>query len=148
MTIIVFIYMLPLIIISTCAGGGATLFAENIADRTARDIVPIAWGLCFGCLSLLYGIAASLFMPFAWARYAETGKFGDAFQMGKIFAMLKNNIGPAFIVMIVAGVVGFAAALVGTLLCVIGLVFTTFYAQLVTAFLYGSLYNKAKTSVL
>ena len=49
--IIAFIYMLPFIVISACAGGGAALFAENIADPTARDVVPIVWSVCFGCLS-------------------------------------------------------------------------------------------------
>ena len=90
----------------------------------------------------------SLFVPFVWAQYATTEKFGDAFQLGKIFGMLKDNIGPAFIVMIVVGAAGFVASLAGTLLCGVGLIFASFYVQLVSAFLYGLLYNKARTAVL
>ncbi|MBN1581773.1 MAG: DUF4013 domain-containing protein [Anaerolineae bacterium] len=148
LTIIVLIYVLPIIIISACAGAGGGVFPGIIDDPDTAGIAAIVWGSCFGCLSLLFGIAISLLMPFVWARYAETGQFGDAFQLGKIFAMLKDNIGPAFIVMLVSILASFAASLVGSLLCGVGIVFTAFYAQLVMAFLYGSLYNKAKTAVL
>jgi hypothetical protein len=148
LSIIVLVYMLPLIIVSACAGGGGAFFAENIADRAARDIVPVVWSSCFGCLSMLYGIFIGLLMPFVWGTYAETERFGDAFQVGKILQMLRLNIGPAFIVFIVSGLAGMLALLVGLVLCVIGLVFTSFYAQLVTGFLYGSLHKEAKTAVL
>jgi uncharacterized membrane protein len=58
--------------------------------------------------------------------------------------MLKSNIGPAFIVLLVNGLVAFVAMIVGTIICGVGIVFTMFYAQLVMAFLYGSLYRQAK----
>lgn len=146
-SIIVFIYMLPFIIVGSCAGGGASVLTENIADPTARDVVPAVWGVCFGCLSLLYSILFGLFIPFVWAQYALTGRFGDAFRIGEFFGMLRNNIGPAFIVMIVVGAAVFVASLAGSLLCGLGIIFTSFYAQLVAAFLYGLLYNKARAAV-
>ncbi len=146
--LITFVYMLPLIIIAACAGGGAPILAEQIDGSEAQAILPAIWGSCFGCLALLYGIAMSLLLPFVWGEYAMTEQIGSAFRLGKIFSMLKSNIGPAFIVIVVGGLAGMLASLAGTLLCGIGLFFTMFYAQLVTAFLYGSLYKQAQSAVL
>jgi hypothetical protein len=93
-------------------------------------------------------ILIGLFIPFAWGRYAESGQFGAAFKFGEIFKQLKDNLGPTFIAILLSAAVGIAAGIVGSILCGIGLIFTGFYAQLVTAFLYGSLYRQAKAKVV
>lgn len=147
MGIILTIYMLPVAVIAGCAGGGGQVFLAVMEDQDLATTLMGVWSACFGCLSLLLVIPVGLAAPLIWGIYAETGNFGAAFQLGKIFGMLKSVIGPAFIVLLVAGVAGFAASLAGTLVCGIGLVFTMTYFQLVMAFLHGSLYNKAKMSV-
>jgi hypothetical protein len=146
--VITFVYFLPLTLLSTCAGVGSPIFTEIIDDPDAVGAVIGVWSGCFGCLSLVVGIVVGLLLPFAWSKYAETDQLGEAFKLGQIFGMLKNNIGPAIIVLLVNGLAGLAAMIVGSILCGIGLIFTFFYAQLVTAFLYGALYNKAKATVL
>ena len=150
--LIALIYSLPLIIVSACANVGnlAPILAEN-ADPDTMGIITTVFAVvsvCFGCLSLLYSILMGLMLPFAFGRYAETGQFGDAFKLGKIFEMLKSNIGPAIVTLLVVWLASAIAGIVGLIACVIGLVFTMFYAQLVMAFLYGSLYRKAKATVL
>jgi hypothetical protein len=147
-SVILFIYMLPLIIVSSCAGGGSAAFPELIDDSDTASIVAAVWSGCFGCLSLLYGIVVSLFVPYAMAIYADTGQFGEAFKLGKIFAMLKSAIGPTIIALLVSALAGFLAGIAGAILCGIGFFATTFYAQLINAFLFGSLYNKAKQAVV
>lgn len=150
--LVVLIYSLPLIIISACANVGnlAPALAGNADPDTVNVITTVLAVLsaCFGCLSLLYAILMGLMLPFAFGRYAETEQFGDAFQLGKVFEMLKNNIGPAIITLLVVGLASAVAGVVGMIACIIGLIFTAFYAQLVMAFLYGSLYRKAKSTVL
>jgi len=142
------VYALPVILFSVCAQSGN--FVPLMAGQVPQDVleilasVSIGVGVCCGCLLLLYTILMALVMPFAWGKYIETGQFGAAFQLGEIFEMLKSNIGPAFIVLLVNGLVAFVAAIVGTIICGVGIVFTMFYAQLVMAFLYGSLYRQAK----
>ena len=79
------------------------------------------------------------------ATYAESGQFGAALKVGDIFAMLRSNIGPAVIVLLMNFVAAFAASLVGSILCGIGIFATAVYAQLVLAFLYGTLYRQAKS---
>jgi hypothetical protein len=149
--VISFVYALPLILFSVCAQSGnfAPVIAENVDPDMADVLTTVSIGVsaCCGCLLLLYAILMGLLLPFAWGKYIETGQFGAAFRLGEIFEMLKSNVGPAVIVLLVNALAGLVAAIVGTIACGIGLIFTLFYAQLVMAFLYGSLYRQAKTAV-
>jgi hypothetical protein len=147
-SIIVFLYVLPVIIVAGLSGGGAAVLSEAFADQDTADAVTIIWSSCLGCVSIVLGILIGLFIPFAWGKYADSGQFGDAFKFGDIFQMLKANIGPAFIAILLSAAAGIAAGIIGSILCGIGLFFTTFYAQLVTAFLYGSVYRQAKAKSL
>lgn len=146
--VIVFIYFLPLTIASACSGAGGAIFPSIIDDPDAVNVITSVWGGCFGCLSIVIGILISLLMPFVWSRYAETGEFGEAFKLGEIFGMLKENLGQTVIATLVSGLAGFVAFIVGLILCGIGLIFTMFYAQLITVFLYGSVYREAKAKAL
>jgi hypothetical protein len=146
--VIVVVYMLPLIIVGGCSGGGGAAFPNIIDDPDTAEIITYVWSACFGCLTLILGIIVGLFAPFALSLYADTGQFGEAFKLGKIFAMLKSNIGPTIIVLLVSGLVASIANSVGPIICLIGVLVTSFYANLLNAFLYGSLYNKAKQAVV
>ncbi|MCD6552835.1 MAG: DUF4013 domain-containing protein [Anaerolineae bacterium] len=149
---IAFVYALPLILFSVCAQTGnlAPLVAENLGPDMADVLTTVSTGMsaCCGCLLLLYAILMGLMLPFAWGKYLEAGQFGAAFQLGEIFDMLKSNVGPAFIVLLVNALAFLVAELVGAIACFVGLIFTLFYAQLVMAFLYGSLYRQAKSTAL
>jgi len=146
--VVAFVYALPLILFGVCAQtvNFVPLVAENVDPDMVETLtsVSIAVSVCCGCLLLLYAILMSLMLPFALGKYAETGQVGAAFQLGEVFELLKNNIGPAFIVLLVGALAIFAAELVGLIACGVGLFFTLFYAQLVMAFLYGSLYRQAR----
>lgn len=150
--VISFVYALPLILLSVCAQSGsfAPVIAENVDPDMADVLTTASIGVsaCCGCLLLLYGILMGLLLPFVWGKYLETGQLGAAFRFGEIFEMLKNNIGPAVIALLVNVLTGLVAAIVGMIVCGIGLIFTLFYAQLVMAFLYGSLYRQAKATAL
>jgi hypothetical protein len=146
--VIVVVYMLPFIIFAACSGGGGAAFSGIVDDPDTASIITYVWSACFGCLALILGIIISLFAPFALSLYADTGQLGEAFKLGKIFAMLKSNIGPTIIVLLVSGLVASIASSVGPVICIIGVLVTRFYANLLNAFLFGSLYNKAKQAVV
>jgi len=142
---ITFIYGLPIMLISGCSGIGNSILANSVQDSDTFSIIMTVFGGCFGLIALVYGTAVGLLTPFIWSIFAETGQFGDAFKLNRIWAMFRSNIGQAIIVFLVSSLVGFVAGAVGFVLCIIGLAFTTLYAQLVAAFLYGSLYRQAKS---
>ena len=148
LSVIALVYALPIIILVGCPGAALGIFTEQLAESEAAGIIIAVVSVCFGGLGVILGILLGLIMPFAWAKYADTGQMGAAFQIGEIFGMLRNNIGPAFIVLLVSALASFAASLVGSLLCGIGLPFAMLYGQLVMAFLYGSIYRTARDSVL
>jgi hypothetical protein len=147
--IIQIIYILPTIIVGAITGGiGGLATAAMEGSGDAASSVPIAISICGGFISFLVGVACGLFIPYAWSSYAETGEFGAAFNLSKIFAMIKANIGPTLLVLLIAGLAGAIVAPLGLIVCIIGAIFTQFYVQLLTAFLYGSLYQDAQAKTL
>jgi hypothetical protein len=148
LTLINLIYMLPVIIIGCASGGGSALLAEATADPDAAGVIGGVWGSCLGCITFVLGLLISLLLPFAWSKFAETGQFGDAFKLGEVFGGVRDNLGPTIIVILISMLVSLVAGLVGFLLCMIGAIFTTVYAQLVTAYLYGALYRQSKEKAL
>jgi hypothetical protein len=147
-SLIIFIYFLPVIIVGSISGGGAAILSDASADPEAGSIFAAIWSSCFGCVSLVLAILIGLFVPFAWSRYAESDQFGAAFKFGEILGQVRDNLGPTVIALLLSAAVGIAAGIVGSILCGIGLIFTGFYAQLVTAFLYGSLYRQARAKAV
>ena len=148
LTLITMIYMVPVMIVGCASGGGSALLANSTGDPESAGIVSGVWGSCLGCISFILGFLISLLLPFAWSKFAETGQFGDAFKLGEIFGAVRDNLGPTLLVALISMGVGLAAGLVGFLLCMIGAIFTSVYAQLVTAFLYGALYRQSKEKAL
>ena len=144
---IMLIYALPLLIIMVCPAVGIPLASNASADPDTAGVIASIAGTCFGCIGAIYGALMGLVQPFAWGKYVETGQFGEAFKFGEILNMLKANIGPALIVLLVYALASFLASMVGSILCGIGLFFTMFYAQLVSAYLFGSLYRQARGAV-
>jgi hypothetical protein len=142
------VYALPLILIAACSGVGLGIFSEAIRDPDAVDAVGSVWGVCFGCFGALYGVLLGLISPFVYATYADTGELGAALKVGDIWKMFQKNIGPAFIVLLVAMLAGLLASVAGLILCGIGLFATSFFANLVIAHAYGSLYREAKPGVV
>ena len=144
LTLINLIYMVPVIIVACVAGGGSALLTEASGDPDAAGVVGGVWGSCLGCITFVLGLLISLLLPFAWSKFAENGQFGDAFKLGEVFGGVRDNLGPTIIVILIGMLVSLASGLVGLLLCIVGTIFTTVYAQLVTAFLYGALYRRSK----
>ena len=146
--IITFIYVLPFVVLVVCSSLVPQIFLTVIDDESLATTLMTVWAGCFGCITLIVGVLSGLLVPFLWGVYADTGNFGAAFQLGKIFGMLKSAIGPTLIVIVVLNLFGLVAAQIGMLICGVGAIFTFVYTQLVAAFLYGSLYKQARAAVL
>jgi hypothetical protein len=87
--------------------------------------------LCFSCFTFLYAIVLWLAVPGIIIKFAETGEFGDGFKFGEIMDFTKKNLGSIILVAIVSWLVYMVAGLIGSLLCLVGLLFTMFWASLV-----------------
>lgn len=141
-TVIAIIYQLPAIVFS-CASTFAQL-APQMADMDSDLVGTMAIvATCLNCVQIILSLAASVLLPAAWIRYAQNESFGAAFQFGEIFSFISGNIGDYIIAILLSWVASFIAFF-GFILCVIGVFFTTFWAVLVSANLYGQLARKAQ----
>lgn len=148
-TLISLIYALPIILVAGCLGGGmAALTGGDTTSSDTMGTVASVLGVCVGLIMLVLGVLVGLIVPFAMARYAETGELGQALRFGDIWKMFQQNIGGAFVVLLVYWLAGMLAAVAGTILCGVGLFFTAFYSYLIMAFLYGSLYRQARPAIM
>jgi len=146
--VVQFIWALPLIILSTASSIPAA-FTENAGN--AQGVLIALSALC-GCLSFIVGILYALVEPVITFLFARNGEFSAAFEFGKVFRLVRDNIVNIIVAVIISSVVGVALGLlgliVGTLALVIGLIVTLpaalFLSALVQMHLYGQVGREAE----
>ena len=125
--IIYLLWSLPLIILSFLLMIPLMLTGDSDTGSAIASI----FSLCFGCFTFIYAVVVWLATPGITIKYAETGEFSDGLKFGEILNFTKEHLGQIFVVIVVSWLVYMLAGLFGTLLCLIGLVFTMFWASLV-----------------
>ena len=119
----VLIIACPLVLISMAAGDNNTTFSLLYA--------------CLSCLSGLWGIVVAILSPAIYIRFAETRELGAIFRFGDILQFTQQHLAEVIVAVLLYIVASFVAAIVGTLLCVVGLLLTGFWATLVEGHLYA-----------
>ncbi len=153
LTIIGAIYALPLIILSCCPLTTVFLPGLGKTDETTNvlGIFYLAIAVIFALLALLYTLAYTFVMPAVILNYASAEDFSAAFQFGKIFNFIRDNIDEYFkawlYILVVGIVIGFAAFVIGIVvgwIPICGWLITWilelgvgFWAYLVVAHVYG-----------
>jgi hypothetical protein len=144
--VISLVYALPIIILGVCFGLAMGAIGAT-GSEDAANIIGSIGGTCFGGLALLYGIVIALALPSALGRYLETDDLSAAFRFGEVFALVRDNIGAWIIALLVSWVAGLIAGF-GLILCVVGVLFTAFWANLVMMYLWGDAYRQASAKSL
>jgi len=142
--LVVFVYLLPVILVQSCGSG-----LPFLTDSYNQEALTTAMWLvtaCFTCLSVLYSIVAYLVLPAAIANYAATDDIGAAFKLGEIFKMVRDNIG-TYAMVLLGGIVAGLIASLGTIACLIGVLFTSVYSFAVNGHLWGQAYKISKGAV-
>ena len=114
-------------------------------DQTILTIMLVVTA-CFSCLSFLYSLFMMVVLPAAIGNYAAKGQLGAAFRFGEVFGLVQKNIGTYLMVLLISIAAGIVAAL-GLIACVIGVIFTAFYSQLVMGHAIGQAYREASANV-
>ena len=140
--LVVFVYMLPVTILSSCSGG-LTAFADSYNEDA---LITAAWVItsCISCVVFLYSIAAYLVLPAAIGKYAVTGELRAAFKISEIYTMVRENLGTYGLVLL-GGLVASLVSGLGTIACVIGVLFTMVYAIAINGHLWGQAYSVSTT---
>jgi hypothetical protein len=137
--VITFVWSLPGIILSACIG---IIFVPASGRGTQVSALGVFASTCVGLIVILYGLLMMWVLPAAVTRYAVTGEFGAAFRFGEVIGMVRNNLGAYLMVWVITLLAGIVGSL-GLAACLIGAIFTSFYAVLVTYYAYGQAYRVA-----
>ena len=135
LAIALLIYSIPLIILACMQG----FFGGVGDDNTAVSLISA----CFGCLAALYGLVLAAIYPAIIIRYAATGEIMAAFRFGEIVTLISQNLGNYIVAVILGWVVTNVIAGFRVILCVVGVLFTYFWAYLVEAHLLGQVQRQA-----
>lgn len=92
----------------------------------------------FYVLIFIAQIMLLIMQPIVLGRIAVSGDIGSAFAFGEIIREIRRLPGPLLIVVLVQYGLSTAAGF-GIVLCVVGILFTTFVSYLMLAHLYGQL---------
>lgn len=143
--VIGFIYqipMMPFLCLNLVLMGVAVLGVGGVSDNEALMNMARMLRACSNCVYLIYAIAVLFVAPAAIIRYAVTADFMSAFQFGKIFGFIRDNIAN-YIVALALAVVAVFIAYFGVLACFVGLLFTMFWYYLVMAHLLGQVQRQS-----
>lgn len=137
---VAFCYVMPMIVIAI-----GMMFPAMIADAIDNEAVRNIGGLMTGCLTCLFvplTFAAIFFMPASLLFAAVEQRFGAAFEFGRIWAFIKQNIGN-YILAIVVYLIARTVGGVGIFLLCIGVIFTGFWSFLITTHAFAQVYRLA-----
>ncbi len=117
------IYSIPSMILG---GIGGALASTN------SDVVTIL-SMGFSCISVIYGLALAVFLPALIITYARTDEFSAFFNFAEAWRMISKNLGNYVVAILMALAISIVASIAGTILCLIGVIFTAFLGQLMIA---------------
>lgn len=138
--VIVIVYSLPLIILSTCLGIPIGILGDT--GSFGRVLAGLL-GAVLGLIDFLWLIAMSLLLPAAIGLYADEDDLGAAFRFSEVVALVRGNPGAYGLTLVVGWLANFVGGL-GVIFCGIGLFATRPYGFVVTGHVYGQAYLAAR----
>jgi len=138
--VIGFVYSLPIILLTSCPQI-LLVAVQDSGDDTIMTAVTVLVS-CLSCISAIYGVFLGLVMPAAMGKFAATGQMGAAFRFGEVFGLVRAAPA-AYVITLLGGIVAGIVAMLGLVVCFIGVFFTAVYASAINGHLYGQAYNEA-----
>jgi hypothetical protein len=134
------VYMLPIFVVMCIFFFPALAVGGAFSDNGDAGAIGGLASCCFALFATIYGLAVGwFFLPAALARYADTGEVMPAFRFAEIWAISRENLVVYLMALLVTIVAGFIGGL-GIIACGVGVLFTQFYAQIITGHAYGQAY--------
>jgi hypothetical protein len=132
------IWFSPVILLVCCiaAVGVATGGVASSDDSGTASGFAGALIVCFQCVTFIVSLALSFFIYAPITRFALNGKLDTFWDFQGTWQFIQGNIGNYVIAWLLLLVANFVAGF-GVILCVIGVFFTSFWAYLVGAHLFG-----------
>ncbi len=134
----VLVLSLPLILVWCCIIAVSTALggsSGSSSDSSTSGIIGVVIS-CLSCLMVLYGIALAVYSYAALTRFALSGQLSTFWDFRGTLALIQSNLSGYLIALVMTIVASFIAGF-GTILCFVGVLFTTFWAQLFSGHLFG-----------
>jgi hypothetical protein len=134
------------VLLGFAAGGAGSSASSSGSSSNVASAIGILIA-CVQCLYILYTIIASVYLYAPLTRFALNGQLATFWDFAGNWAFIQSNIGNfviAFIMVLIASFIG----QLGFILCVIPGFFTTFWAQLVGAHLFGQYARGASAATM
>lgn len=141
--VVMFVYTLPVMFMAIPLGGLPALMSESGRNGEMLGVLATLVSLVCSCVIMLYSIVYMFIYPAALMRTAMTNSIGAGLKIGEVFRLVKAAPSAYLIVILGVFAAGFAASLVGSLLCVVGIIFTSVYSMAVTGHFMGQAYRIA-----
>ncbi|MBI5031778.1 MAG: DUF4013 domain-containing protein [Chloroflexi bacterium] len=148
----VLVYFLPVIVISCCVGilsavaggaAGSTSGSSSDAGGAVASIIAIV-SLCLNCVVALYSLVAGVTLYAPLTRFAMSNNQLSVFwDIRGSLDLIMKNVGNYVMALLIAIVASFIASF-GIILCVIGVVFTSFWSMLVAANVFGQFWRNSQ----
>lgn len=133
------VYLLPVIVLSCIYGVVMGVAGGTMSDSDAAGGIIVFSSLCLNCLVMLFALAVSFLYPAIFARYAETGEISAMLKFGEILAFTRANMSNYLIAWLLMMFVVPIVGSLGAIACGIGMIFTYWYGNLISAHLIGQL---------
>jgi len=135
------LYTLPFFILTMSVMVPAMMISA--VGHHNSDFDPAApFVACVWCLIFPLGLAYALWLPAALMYAMIEERFGAAFEFGRIWQFISNNLGNYLLAVVVMFVARFASGFGFVLFC-IGIVFTIFWAMCVTFYAFAQTWKLA-----
>ena len=144
--VIGFIWTLPIIVLSACLSGLTGVLSGLQGDNSGGGFGAFL-NICLAFITLPYALVVSFLYPPMLGIYAMQGTFAEAVNPAKAWRLARANLNGFLTAWLLSGIVGVAASLIGTILCVIGIYPLGAYASAVGAHLYGQAYREGMASL-
>lgn len=145
----VLIYVAPIILIYCCMMIIQTVFVGAASGTSGQDTAGALAGImgivsmCLMCLMFLFVLAVAIMLPAAMTRYAMTNQLSVFWDFRNNFELISKNLANYIIAILIVWVASFVAGF-GVILCFIGVVFTSFWSQLVSAHVYAQFWRQSQ----
>ena len=132
------IYIIPIVALALMVGIPAAIINAAQSD----DVRNVAGGLvgCAWCFVVPFSLGISFFIPAALLMAVTKRRFGAAFEFGNVWGFIRDNIGNYLLAFVVYIVARFFAGFGVILLCV-GVIFTEFWALIVSTYGFAQTYR-------
>lgn len=138
---VMLVYVAPMIVIALSFMIPAGILGS--IDNEGAQAVSSGFAGCLACLMVPLALATVVFAPASLLFAVAERRFNAAFEFGRIWAFIKENIGNYLLAVVVYMVARFLAGFGIALLCV-GVIFTGFWSFLITGHAFAQVWRLSR----